>query len=284
VKHRASLPAPSKDRWRQLLKGIVEYRLDHCERSLPWLEQALRTQNVSLRCTARYFRAMASARLGRLDEAARDYRQGFEDSVALSIDSGPWRGVLLAYFAQAEAEASLGPLAAAARPVRFRRPTAPAAVPGVVQAEDIDDGGSGVAFRDQDGPNLVAGWPYRATPVGVENCPDEGGGFDVGGTRQGDWLAFTVEVQGGGLYAIDARAASLWPGAAFDVRPVDGDQVLSFEVPRTGAAQAYTTVTRQGLRLPPGRQTILVVFQRAGAGGNAVCNLNWLRFRKVVAE
>ena len=54
----------------------------------------------------------------------------------------------------------------------------PAAVPGTVQAENFDDGGSGIAWLDTSVTN--DGGQYRSTNVDVETTSDAGGGYDVG--------------------------------------------------------------------------------------------------------
>src|SRR5262249_6816430 len=62
----------------------------------------------------------------------------------------------------------------------------PQPVPGIIQAEDFDGGGEGVAYHDTDAVNN--GGQYRNTSVDIENASDTGGGYDVGWTAGGEWL------------------------------------------------------------------------------------------------
>ena len=63
----------------------------------------------------------------------------------------------------------------------------PAALPGTVQIENFDDGGSGVAYLDTTSGN--SGGRYRATDVDIDSTTDTGGGYNVGSTRPGEWLS-----------------------------------------------------------------------------------------------
>src|SRR5258708_1566924 len=65
----------------------------------------------------------------------------------------------------------------------------PAPVAGIIQAENFDNGGEGVAYHDTDAANL--GGAYRATGVDIEATGDTGGGYDVGWTHAGEWLDYT---------------------------------------------------------------------------------------------
>src|SRR5207248_2459365 len=139
--------------------------------------------------------------------------------------------------------------------------------PTVLQAENFDLGGEGVAYHDTDAANLGGayrpteavdlepttnpgggydvGWmhageylqytvnvaadadyhdtapathggAYRPTEaVDIEPTTDTGGGFDVGWTHAGEWLAYTVDVLAAGNYTFGARVASAASGGSF---------------------------------------------------------------------
>jgi hypothetical protein len=60
-----------------------------------------------------------------------------------------------------------------------------------------------------------AGTNYRlGETVGVEVSSDAGGGYDVGYTKEGEWLRYTVNVMQSGLYA--SKVAS-HPWAPVDI-------------------------------------------------------------------
>ena len=63
-----------------------------------------------------------------------------------------------------------------------------AAVPGTIQAENFDEGASGVAYFDTTAGNT--GGKYRTTDVDLESTTDVGAGYNVGRTRPGEWLKY----------------------------------------------------------------------------------------------
>ena len=67
----------------------------------------------------------------------------------------------------------------------------PAVLPGIIQAEDFDDGGASVAYLDTTSGNR--GGVYRQTDVDIEATSDAGGGFDIGWARAGEWLQYTPQ-------------------------------------------------------------------------------------------
>ena len=60
-------------------------------------------------------------------------------------------------------------------------------VPGIIQAENFDNGGKGVAYFDTTRGN--AGGAYRSTDVDIQATSDTGGGYNVG------WIAATRVAQ-----------------------------------------------------------------------------------------
>src|SRR5262249_29834540 len=75
-----------------------------------------------------------------------------------------------------------------------------AAVPGTVQAENYDTGGSGVAFHvtSTNGTNNS----YRSDGVDLEVTTDTGGGDNLGWTATGQWFRYTVNVATAGTYTV----------------------------------------------------------------------------------
>jgi hypothetical protein len=154
-------------------------------------------------------------------------------------------------------------------------------VPGVVQAEDFDEGGEGVAYHDttyQDTGAQKASPRYRMESVEVDDCADEGGGFNIGGILAGEWLAFTVEVRETGAYDLSFRLCSP-AGGKMHVECGGKDVTGPVDVPNTGGWGKWTTVTVRNARLDAGKQVMRVVFDAAGAGSVYVCNLNWVEAR-----
>jgi endonuclease/exonuclease/phosphatase family metal-dependent hydrolase len=136
----------------------------------------------------------------------------------------------------------------------------PAAVPGRINAETFDNGGSGVAYFDTTAGN--AGGQVRATNVDIEKSSE--GGYDIGWTAPKEWLNYTVSVRTAGSYTIQLRVAS----------PSGGSLHLGFNgpssgfwktvaVPATGGWQTWKTVSLSGT-LGAGTQQMTVLFDTGG--------------------
>ena len=72
-----------------------------------------------------------------------------------------------------------------------------------------------VAYYDTAAGN--SGNTYRLTDVDIEATIDTGGGHNVGWTRAGEWLKYSVNVAASGNYRLEARVANLGAGARFHV-------------------------------------------------------------------
>jgi hypothetical protein len=152
-------------------------------------------------------------------------------------------------------------------------------LPGLIEAENFDEGSSGVAFRDNSPGN--AGGVYRATDVDIERTSDSGGGYNVGWMTAGEWLAYTVDIGTSGVYTLEARVAANGAGGTFHVE-VDGADVSGpLVIPNTGGWQAWRTVTRTGVSLSAGRRRLRVVEDANGPTG-VFGNINSLRFSPAV--
>jgi hypothetical protein len=152
----------------------------------------------------------------------------------------------------------------------------PAAVPGLVQAENYDTGGQGLAYNVNSVNGTANG--YRAEGVDLETTSDTGGGYNVGWTSTGQWFHYTVDVAAAGTYTVGLRVAA--PGAvtgALHLANASGVNLSgAVNVPATGAWQTWTTVTMQ-VTLPAGQQ-VLTVYQDNGGW-----NVNSLQFSSSTA-
>jgi hypothetical protein len=148
-----------------------------------------------------------------------------------------------------------------------------AAVPGTIQAENFDEGGSGVAYSDTSAGN--SGGKYRSTDVDIEVTSDTGGGYNVGWVSAGEWLQYTVNVARAGTYTLEARVASAGAGGLFHVE-VNGVNVSgSMTVTNTGSWQTWQTVTKT-VTLSAGTQRLRLSFDSVGSSGG-IGNFNYLR-------
>lgn len=112
-------------------------------------------------------------------------------------------------------------------------------LPGILQAEDFDEGGEGLAYHDADVPNQ--GGQYRATAVDVGNARDVDGGYYVGWIGTGEWLEYTVRVARAGNYRLEARVSSPFRNRGFHVEWNRRDVSGPVRVPFTDGWHAWTT-------------------------------------------
>ena len=128
----------------------------------------------------------------------------------------------------------------------------PAVIPGVVEAEEFDEGYPGDAYFDCDLDNT--GGAFRTgVDVDIESMP--GGGFNVGYICPADWMEYTVDVQAPGVYNAVARVASDPGGGAFLIERDGTDLTGSVGVPATGGWTTYIDVPFT-LTLQAGVQTL----------------------------
>jgi subtilisin family serine protease len=153
-----------------------------------------------------------------------------------------------------------------------------APIPGLIEAENFDDGGEGVAYHDLSPGNT--GGQYRQTDVDITTTSDVGGGFALGYVQGGEWLKYSVSVVAAGSYALNARVASSGAGGTFHVE-VDGiDATGPLAVPNTGGWQSWQTISTGGIPLTAGPHVLRVVIDTNGSTG-WLGNLNYLRWTAV---
>ena len=111
-------------------------------------------------------------------------------------------------------------------------------IPGLIQAEDYDNGGTGVAYSDDTTANIgAAGRLTEAVDVRLIN-----GVTDIAYIGPGEWTEYTVTVATTGTYTANFRLAAIATGRQV-VLTVDGAQGCTVTVPNTGGYQTYQTVS-----------------------------------------
>ena len=132
-------------------------------------------------------------------------------------------------------------------------PFATLVVPGLIEAEDYDNGGEGVAYHDTVAGNQ--GGAYRTDDVDIESVP---GGFGLAYIRDTEWTRYTVTVQETGDYLVGLRAAA-WNGPR-TVRLLRGTtEIGTIMVPVTGSTTSFETYTTT-VRLEAGTQELRLAF------------------------
>jgi hypothetical protein len=147
----------------------------------------------------------------------------------------------------------------------------PAAVPGVVQAENYDTGGQGVAYNTTS--TNGTGNSYRSDGIDLEATSDSGGGYDLGWTSSGQWFRYTVNAASAGTYTVSFRVAA--PSAVTDALHLSSASGANLSgnvsIPATGGWQNWSTVTAT-VQLAAGQQTLAVGQDNGG------WNLNYMSF------
>lgn len=114
-------------------------------------------------------------------------------------------------------------------------------IPGRIEAEDFDEGLQFWAYNDQDTGNDGSATAYR-TGGDVDVYTNASGGYQVGKTRDGEFLEYTVDVEGG-QYEISVLAASgnSSPG---DIRvKLNGDVLGTIDITGTGGSTTFSSFT-----------------------------------------
>ncbi|MFA6835302.1 MAG: carbohydrate-binding protein [Fibrobacteraceae bacterium] len=141
-------------------------------------------------------------------------------------------------------------------------------IPGKIEAENYDEGGSGVSYYDSDSENK--GGAYRTDAVDIEgNATD---GYVICYTTAGEWLEYTVNVENTGKYNWSARVSMGGDSASFHL-DIDGiDSTNSVSVPSTGSWSTYTTVSGDPIELSEGSHIIRLAIDKPYA------NFDWIEF------
>ena len=152
----------------------------------------------------------------------------------------------------------------------------PRAIPGVVQAEDFDEGADGGAYHDASAGN--SGGAYRSTGVDIQTTADTGRGYNVAWMTAGEWLAYTVNVGAAGTYRLQVRVASPGAGGTFHVETGGASVSGPITIPNTGGWQTWTTV-EVPVTLRAGVQVLRLVLDANGPTG-VFGNVNALTFAR----
>ncbi|MBN1182066.1 MAG: carbohydrate-binding protein, partial [Bacteroidales bacterium] len=116
----------------------------------------------------------------------------------------------------------------------------PHAIPGSIEAEDFDDGCAGDAYYDTD--DINQGGAYRTTGIDIEVCSS--GTYNVGWTRAGEWLAYTVKINKTANYQVTFHVASANENSKAHLEYNGSDLTGIFTIPNTGAYQKWDVIKK----------------------------------------
>ena len=153
-------------------------------------------------------------------------------------------------------------------------------IPGTIELEDFDEGGEGIAYHDLDPENQEKKEPpYRKTGVDLEWREAASGKFNLGWTRPGEWLIYTVDVKAAGTYRIDMLVACKGAGGTFRLEFNGVDQSGPITVPDTGGWEHLKPFSHEGVKLVAGRQVMKIVMATGGTSGS-IGDIDYLKFVK----
>lgn len=156
----------------------------------------------------------------------------------------------------------------------------PHVIPGLIELEDFDEGGEGVAYHDAEPENLETKRPvYRESGVDLEWRENASNKFNLGWTRPGEWLNYTVEVKEAGTYRIDMHVACKGPGGTFRLEFDGVDRAGPIKVPDTGGWEYLKPFHHSGVKLTPGRYVMKLVLDTPGESGS-IGDIDYLKFTR----
>jgi endoglucanase len=142
------------------------------------------------------------------------------------------------------------------------RPFKNCQIPGMIAAVDYDFGGVQTAYSDKVAQNMTgnptletywnSGGKYRNDGADIETSGDITIPYNVGWIETGEWLQYTAEVPGGGVFdAVFSVASASSSGKLrmlMDGVPLFADVI----VPNTGGWKQWQTVSDTGVVIPSG--------------------------------
>ena len=147
------------------------------------------------------------------------------------------------------------------------------AVPGTIQVENFDQGGSMLAYSDLDSINN--GGQYRLSEApDLRVGADIDGAYALGWTQAGEWLKYSVQVASTGIYRATFRVATPHAGQRLQLQCQGKNLTGSVTIPSTGAFTTWNNVIVEGLSLDAGSQVLTLLFET----GNV--DINYFKLEK----
>lgn len=146
-----------------------------------------------------------------------------------------------------------------------------AEIPGKIQAEEYDLGGSGKAYYDMDGQNR--GEAFRKDGVDVYKS-DEIDGYAVGYAQKGEWLEYTVNIKVADEYKIRTRLSTGNDKAGIKLY-LDGEAISDFiqTADNGGEWESYLIAETKTTKVLPEGEHIL----KLQIEGDWI-NIDWIEF------
>jgi len=131
----------------------------------------------------------------------------------------------------------------------------PHVIPGTIEAEDFDIGCPGDAYYDRD--DINEGGQYRLKEgVDIEKCA--AGGYNVGWTHTGDWMAYSVTVSKSATYQISFYIASSFDSGKLHLECDGADKTGIMSIPNTVGFQNWEVI-KKVVKLDAGQHLLKLV-------------------------
>jgi alpha-L-fucosidase len=131
----------------------------------------------------------------------------------------------------------------------------PHTIPGIIEAEDFDTGCPGDAYYERD--EINEGGQYRGNEsVDIEKC--SAGGYNVGWTHSGEWMAYTVTIGKSATYEISFYIASAYNTGKLHLECDDIDKTGIISVPNTAGFQNWQVIKKR-VKLDAGQHELKLV-------------------------
>ena len=138
-------------------------------------------------------------------------------------------------------------------------------VPGVVQAEDFDGGGTGFSYSTEfgeQGPEIKRIGPAAASA-------DRASGYYLSGLKANRYINYSVFVARDGDYTISARVANAGAGGAIHFNIDQKPLSKPLPVPDTGGSGQWKELVTPSFHLSAGQHTLALVTDSASSAGTA---------------
>ncbi len=133
-------------------------------------------------------------------------------------------------------------------------------IPGTIEAEDFDMGCMADAYFELNESN--SGGKYRLDePVDIDTCL--AGGYVVGWTNKGEWMAYTVNIKKTAAYKIEFYVAAPSDQAKFHLECDGVDRIGIINAPNTAGYQNWETVNKS-VKLDAGKHVLKLVIDNGG--------------------
>lgn len=132
-------------------------------------------------------------------------------------------------------------------------------IPGTIEAEDFDNGCPEDAYSDKDESNQGGRYRFNQS-IDIDTC--SAGGFLVGWTNTGEWMAYSVTVRRSSTYQVSFYIASPSDDAKIHLECDDKDISGIIQLPNTAGYQNWEVV-KKSIKLDAGSHLLKLVVDGA---------------------